>query len=66
MKKYVAKDFGYKGDEFLMNPPTGSVETADSWASEAHLWDEEDKSIEEQFESLVEVKQDEEGNWVEV
>lgn len=54
-KKYTAQDFGYKGHEMLMNPFTGSIDTADVWASDAHDWIEAG-DIFEQFSSLVEVE----------
>lgn len=65
MKRFIAEDFGYEGQELLMNIETGSVDTAASWASDAHTWlegsdfegDEQDmiEEIKEQFSSLERV-----------
>ena len=71
MKKHTAKDFGYVGHEMLMNPATGSVDTAESWASQAHEWVDEDGDefenfgyLFKEFHTLIEVEKDAEGDWV--
>lgn len=82
----------YKGPEILMNPYTGSTDTARQWATEyaigfktdgldgeSHEWDceickDEDsskightcESPEEQFESLIHVRKNRNGDYVEV
>lgn len=43
-------------ETFLMNPHTGTVQTADDWADDGYTPDNAD---------LVEVEQDENGDWVE-
>lgn len=52
--------------KMLMNPHTGSVDTAENWMAEMSTWEtnDEGKTPQEQFDSLVEVVQDEEGNWI--
>jgi hypothetical protein len=63
--KYTAKHFGYKNDDMLMNPHTGTVDLAQYWALEADEWDTEENTVEEQFATLVHVEK-KNGEWVEV
>ena len=37
-RKFIASDFGYKGDEILIHPETGSKGTANQWSSEVNDW----------------------------
>lgn len=54
-------------EKFLMNPATGSVDTEENWLAEMPTWEDADgKTPQEQFDSLVEVKKDDDGQWVEV
>lgn len=39
----------------LMNPNTGSVDTEENWRAEMAGWDNEEESVEEQFDALIEV-----------
>src|SRR5690606_35783621 len=65
--RYTAKDFGYNGDEQLMNVDTGSVDTAANWAKDAHNWHAGEFTIEEQFDELVQVVYDEESeDWKQI
>lgn len=59
--RYTAKDFGYKGDEWLMNLDTGSVDTAENWAKDANKWWAGEFTVEKQFSELVQVVYDEES-----
>lgn len=52
-------------ETFLMNPFTGSVDTKDNWLAEMPTWDEDPAECQRQFDSLVEVIKDENGDWVE-
>ena len=49
---------------FLMNPYTGSVDTEEYWLAEMPIWDESEKTREEQFAELIEVRKVD-GEWVE-
>src|SRR5690625_3194113 len=54
-------------EKFLMNPATGSVDTEENWLAEMPGWEDSNgKTPQEQFESLIEVKKDDDGQWVEV
>ncbi len=55
----ILKSRNFTGHEMLMNPMTGSVDTAENWACEI-----EDNSSD--FETLIEVAKDEGESWVEV
>lgn len=59
------KKFGYKGDEFLMHPVSGCVVSARLWACDCDEWDTTEKSVEEQFSTLIHVKNFH-GDWVAV
>lgn len=61
----LLKAFDYEGHEKLMNTPTGSVDTAENWAAEAYTWSDCEDEIYEQFEELIEVKKDKNGDWIE-
>lgn len=52
---------------YLMNIPTGSVDTKDQWLSEMPTWEVSSDGLtpQQQFDSLVEVVMDDDGNWVE-
>lgn len=56
---------------YLMNPATGSVDTKGNWLAEMPTWpgpDDENPtqpSPQEQFESLIEVVKNKDGDWVE-
>lgn len=73
------RNFGYRGDEMLMEINGGHVGTARSWAEESFDWQECDgeccfgthnicecPSIHEQFASLIQVEKDSDGDWMEV
>lgn len=65
LEQELLEQFEFNGDENLMNPSTGSVDTAESWACEAINWSESEEEIYEQFGDLVEVIKDQNDNWVE-
>lgn len=57
--------------KYLMEPNSGSVDTEENWLAEMPTWDCEDDEEEsltqqEQFDSLIEVVKDKNGNWMEV
>ncbi|HCA9725818.1 TPA: helix-turn-helix domain-containing protein [Klebsiella pneumoniae] len=52
-------------DKFLMNPPTGSVDTEENWLAEMPTWDEDPAECRRQFDTLIEVVKDADGNWIE-
>lgn len=54
--------------KYLMNPDTGSVDTEEAWRAEMAAWDGEETEEERQAQlaRLVEVQQDDNGDWVEV
>lgn len=66
----------YTGDEMLMNPTTGSVDTAKQWAIDSYDWydnicnsyckDGECACVDvnEEYASLLQVIKDKKGNWV--
>jgi hypothetical protein len=70
--------FGYCGYEMLMDPVGGFVQEACKWVGEAQYWtvntedlegcepDEWLENISDQLSTLIEVEQDDEGNWREV
>lgn len=47
------KELGYIGPEKLMNPETGSIDTAENWFSDMENWSCDYASLEDQFFSLV-------------
>lgn len=47
----------------LMNPRTGSVDTEENWLAEMPTWEGDQHT---QFNTLIEVKQDENGDWIEL
>lgn len=52
--------------KFLMNPFTGSVDTEENWLADMQEWETMDgKTPQEQFDSLIEVVKDTNGDWVE-
>ncbi|HBR1366646.1 TPA: hypothetical protein L9L56_004470 [Klebsiella pneumoniae] len=51
--------------KFLMNPLTGSVDTEENWLAEMPTWDEDPAECRRQFDTLIEVVKDAEGNWIE-
>jgi len=52
--------------KYLMNIDTGSVDTEANWLADMPNWEEsEDFTRQQQFDSLVEVVKDENGDWVE-
>lgn len=51
-----------KNSKTFMNIHTGSVDTWESWVEESHTW----ADPEAELASLVEVVQDENGDWIEV
>lgn len=51
----LLKMCGYDGTEILMNPHTGSVDTAENWACEASGWDDSYDDIYEQFDELIQI-----------
>lgn len=59
------KECGYKDTDLLMNPATGSVDTAKNWSDEMIDWDTEDESAEEQFSQLIHVEKAFDG-WTEI
>jgi len=61
----VVEKLEAKKQKHLMNPETGSVDTEKNWRSEMPGWDEEITTQQEQYNSLVEVKKDRNGDWVE-
>ena len=52
---------------FLINPSTGSVDTKENWVSEISNWEKnkDGNDAQSQFDSLVEVVKDENGDWIE-
>lgn len=50
-----------------MNPKTGSVDTRENWLADMDGWEinEGEPTAQEQFDSLIEVVQDQSGGWVE-
>ncbi|EPJ3296516.1 hypothetical protein VNI85_22290 [Klebsiella variicola] len=52
-------------EKFLMNPFTGSVDTEENWLAEMPTWDEDLAECKRQFDTLVEVVKNEDGDWVE-
>ncbi len=65
-KEAILKDMGYQGHELLMNPETGSVDTAKNWAEDCLDWYVDILSIEEQFNNFIKVEWKEKAGWVEV
>ena len=54
-----------KKQRMLMNPYTGSVDTAENWMADMKEWGTIDgKTPAQQFSLLVDVKKDKEGNWI--
>jgi hypothetical protein len=51
--------------EFLMNTVTGAVDTLDHWAAEMFTWDDDPAECQREFNSLIEVVQDVNGDWIE-
>lgn len=51
-------------DEYLMNTVTGSVDTLDHWAAEMFTWDDDPAECQRQFNALIEVVQDINGDWI--
>ena len=49
-------------ERYLMNPVTGSVDTESQWLSDMTTWEGD---AQEQFDSLVEVVKNTDGDWVE-
>jgi len=47
-----------------MNPATGSVDTESQWLSDMTTWEGGD--AQEQFDSLIEVVKNSDGDWVEI
>lgn len=52
-------------EKFLMNPATGSVDTEENWLAEMTSWDEDPEECQRQFDTLIEVVKDKNGDWVE-
>jgi len=54
----------HKKDTLLMNPKTGSVDTAENWESDIdeNSWND----LQKEFDSLVEVEEGEDGGYIEV
>jgi len=48
--------------KYLMNPATGSVDTEENWLAVMPAWEGEQQ---EQFDSLIEVVKDDDGQWIE-
>ena len=48
---------------YLMNPVTGSVDTESQWLSDMTTW--EGDNAQQQFDSLIEVVKNSDGDWVE-
>jgi hypothetical protein len=70
-----AQDLGYQENTNLMLVETGSVQTAKEWMDESKDWDFGDEEytidqiqqkIEEVMNSMVEVKKDSNGDWIEI
>jgi len=53
-------------ERFLMNPENGSVDVEDKWMAEMFSWDDDPEECQRQFNTLIEVVQDENGDWIEV
>ena len=49
-------------ERYLMNPVTGSIDTESQWLSDMTTWEGD---AQEQFDSLVEVVKNTDGDWVE-
>jgi len=45
LEKRLLEKFGYQGDEILVNPATGSEDSAENWACEANGWSETEEEI---------------------
>ena len=52
-------------NDMLMNPATGSVYSRGNWLAEMSTWNENSKECQRQFDSLVKVVRDENGDWIE-
>lgn len=48
-------------EKFLMNPFTGSVDTEENWLSEMPTWDDDPKECQRQFDTLIEVTKNDNG-----
>lgn len=55
-------------ETYLMNPVTGSVDTKENWLSEMPEWEtnQDGLTAQQQFDTLIEVVKDKNGDWVEV
>ncbi len=53
-------------EKYLMNPFTGSVDTEESWLSEMPTWNDDPKECQRQFDTLIEVTKNDNGDWVKV
>ena len=50
-------------ERYLMNLVTGSIDTESQWLSDMTTWEGDD--AQEQFDSLIEVVKNSDGDWVE-
>ena len=50
-------------ERYLMNSVTGSIDTESQWLSDMTTWEGDD--AQEQFDSLIEVVKNSDGDWVE-
>jgi hypothetical protein len=57
---------GLTMEQYLMNPVTGSVDIADNWAAEMFTWDDDPAECQRQFNRLIEVVRDANGDWIEI
>lgn len=53
-------------EKFLMNHYTGSVDTEENWLEEMPTWDDDPKECQRQFDTLIEVAKNDNGDWFEV
>lgn len=64
-KSEIEKAIAMITEKFLMNPMTGSVDTEENWLAEMPRWDEDPAECQRQFDTLIEVVKNEDGDWVE-
>lgn len=51
-----------QNEEMFMNPMTGSVDTWENWILDSKNWEGD---IEAQLATLIQVKRDKDGSWIE-
>lgn len=66
LPEYLLYMLSYEGHEMLMNPITGSVDSASNWALESNDWDFSRNECLDQFSTLICVEKSETGEWKEI